>query len=478
MGGTSFGFESLSAAPGKNLRIILIKGEHSDKELWTLSTNWPNTLEAEPLLSSPPRPRSPTIIFFRLCEQAKGLLAEVREGDIVMFQSKSKEKFLSFLMATLERKAHFLPVYEYATKWEKDTVRRQIKPHWEVLDNGLVRPLYCEHERLSLPSGVIFQTSGTSGSSRFVYQSQSSLIDNAHRAKRHQNISEQSRVLVPLTLCHTGGLNMQTLPAFLARGTVFFPKKMSASIFEKFFDEEFTHALLVPLHLRSLMNRSRWRNWKARGRPTILTGSCPVSDAFYKDAEEKNMHLLGVYGLTEVGPFVAATLGSGGDGGNVFPLGQSDEAFELKLNSEGEILIKGPCVGTYLSRTQEGAWHMANCGDPWVATGDRGEKKDGVFYYLGRIKREINFAGVKINPEEIEEVLKRHPQVQDCFVFGKHNILWHEIPYVKIMARGVSLEELKIFLREHISSRKIPHKWIFVDHLDRRTSIGKLKMSS
>jgi len=68
--------------------------------------------------------------------------------------------------------------------------------------------------------------------------------------------------------------------------------------------------------------------------------------------------------------------------------------------------------------------------DGWVDTGDmvelrrsvgasRSDQKDERYYFAGRTGGIINVGGLKINPEEVEAVINRHPGVRMSRVFGR-----------------------------------------------------------
>ena len=59
--------------------------------------------------------------------------------------------------------------------------------------------------------------------------------------------------------------------------------------------------------------------------------------------------------------------------------------------------------------------------DGWVDTGDLVEQRGNRFYFAGRRGGIINVGGLKINPEEVEAVINRHPGVALSRVSGRRN---------------------------------------------------------
>jgi acyl-coenzyme A synthetase/AMP-(fatty) acid ligase len=59
--------------------------------------------------------------------------------------------------------------------------------------------------------------------------------------------------------------------------------------------------------------------------------------------------------------------------------------------------------------------------DGFVDTGDMVELRDGRYYFAGRKSGVINVGGLKVHPEEIEQVINDHPMVQMSVAFGQRN---------------------------------------------------------
>src|SRR5215469_13534818 len=92
---------------------------------------------------------------------------------------------------------------------------------------------------------------------------------------------------------------------------------------------------------------------------------------------------------------------------------------EMKLDPEsGEILVRGENVARQYWQGREMKPVAGEEG--WFRTGDLGAiDEEGNLYFKGRNKNVIvTPAGLKIYPEDLEQALRRRPQVRDCVVFG------------------------------------------------------------
>lgn len=121
------------------------------------------------------------------------------------------------------------------------------------------------------------------------------------------------------------------------------------------------------------------------------------------------------YGLTET---VGAALVSFGENTKIGTVGKPLGGVSVRINSDGEILLKGPMVF-------DGYWNdpdatAASFTDGWYNTGDLGELDDeGFLTVTGRKKDLVVTAGGKnISPAPMEESLREHPLISQALVVG------------------------------------------------------------
>ncbi len=117
-------------------------------------------------------------------------------------------------------------------------------------------------------------------------------------------------------------------------------------------------------------------------------------------------------------------------------------------------------------------------GVPWYDDGLIGYlDEDGFLYLTSREKEMIICGGVNIYPNEIEEVIKRHPSVVDAAVVRGPDKDLGEIPIAVVQlteGKQVESEEIISFVRENgLYGFKIPRLVDFVDELPRQLA-GKL----
>ena len=99
----------------------------------------------------------------------------------------------------------------------------------------------------------------------------------------------------------------------------------------------------------------------------------------------------------------------------------------------------------------------------------------GMMTLLGRGSSCINTAGEKVYPEEVEEVLKAHPAVEDALVFGVPDERFGErVAGVLSRASGTDepVDTILAAARQRLAAYKVPRQVVVVDEVP-RTQVGK-----
>ncbi|HEY1878586.1 MAG TPA: acyl-CoA synthetase [Caulobacteraceae bacterium] len=91
---------------------------------------------------------------------------------------------------------------------------------------------------------------------------------------------------------------------------------------------------------------------------------------------------------------------------------------------------------------------------------------DGSLTLLGRGNACINTAGEKVFPEEVEEALKTHPDIEDALVVGLPDEKWGQsVTGVVTLVNGATLDEaaLRAHVRETLAGYKTPKRIVIAD---------------
>jgi long-chain acyl-CoA synthetase len=165
----------------------------------------------------------------------------------------------------------------------------------------------------------------------------------------------------------------------------------------------------------------RWLFWpvhrKLGGRlRLLLSGGAALPDATHQLWERFGLRVVQGYGTSECSPVI--TMGTPDGSAPLGSVGRPLRGVELKLTAEGELLVRGPNV-------MRGYWKdpprtAEVLRDGWYATGDLAEiDRAGYVRIVGRARDLIALpSGMKVWPEDVEDVLRQDPAVRDAAVIA------------------------------------------------------------
>ena len=142
----------------------------------------------------------------------------------------------------------------------------------------------------------------------------------------------------------------------------------------------------------------------------------------------------------------------------------------------GELLVKGPQVFSgYINAPEANAKSFH---DGWYITGDVGiMEPDGFIRLVARTKEIIITGGFNVYPQEVEDVLNQHPDVEDSTVVGLPREDGSETVVAAIsLEPGAALdpEGLKDYCRKSLARYKVPRTFYHFDDLP-RDQMGKIR---
>ena len=204
-----------------------------------------------------------------------------------------------------------------------------------------------------------------------------------------------------------------------------------------------------------------------------------VAEAFYA---KYGFALKQAYGIIEVGlPFI----NSSSSADKINSVGTILPDYELKLVDQDEqgrglIMLKGP--GMFDAYLEPFALAEAIMDSGWFNTGDIGRlDNDGYLFIVGRAKNMINFIGMKIFPDEVEQILLTSPLITEVKVFGQAHDTFGEIPVAEVIIKKSAdalnkheiVRALKTFCYEHLPDYCVPKAFKLVSEIS-KTASGKI----
>lgn len=197
-----------------------------------------------------------------------------------------------------------------------------------------------------------------------------------------------------------------------------------------------------------------------------------------------NVKIFDLFGQTEMSALVSGLLPSESVGrensvGKILPFIEirvvDDNDNDVPVGEVGEAIYRSPTVMKEYYKDPEATREAMRGG--WFHGGDLVRMdKEGFIYIVDRKKDMIISGGENIYSAEIEQVICRHPKVQECAVIGVHDKEWGEaVKAIVVPKFGEQLTEKEIidFCKQHLASYKKPKSVDFVDALP-RNAMGKV----
>jgi long-chain acyl-CoA synthetase len=338
-----------------------------------------------------------------------------------------------------------------------------------------------EPEMAALDPAFIRFSSGTTGQSKGVVLSHRKLCERVVAANAALQIGPGDRVLWLLPMAHHFAVSI-ILYLYHGACTVIGASHLAEEVLASARESRATVIYGAPFHYALLAADRGTYDWPDL-RLAVSTAAPLPPEVARKFAVRFGKPVAQGLGIIEIG---LPLLNTGGAGDAPEAVGRPLPAYDVELRDEegrpvavggfGELWVKGPGMfDAYLS-----PWQTVDevCVDGWFPTGDLAETDAaGRVFIRGRKRSVINVSGMKVFPEEVEEVLRQHPAVAACRVRGIPHSMVGMIPVADIVARDGSTpkpRELAEWCRTRLSAYKVPARFIRVDQLE-LTASGKIR---
>lgn len=185
-----------------------------------------------------------------------------------------------------------------------------------------------------------------------------------------------------------------------------------------------THASLVPTQLWRLLEQGQ----VPEALHAVLLGGAAIPPALTARAEQAGIRCWCGYGMTEMASTICAKRADTHPG-----VGQPLAGCEINIVEE-EVLIRAP--GQAAGYWRDGELHPLADEEGWYHSRDRGLMAAGELQILGRLDNLFFSGGEGIQPEAIEQLLARHPQVAQAFVVPVEDAQFGHRPVAVLEASG------------------------------------------
>ncbi|MBT3170679.1 MAG: acyl--CoA ligase [Rhodospirillaceae bacterium] len=351
---------------------------------------------------------------------------------------------------------------------------------------GSLPPDRAERMGASLddPALILF-TSGTTGAPKGVTHSFRSLLARTALNRTHIGDANLARSLCVLPTHFGHGLIGNCLTPLLAGADLFLHAGMGVKavpgLGPLLVDNDITFVSSVPTFWKIALKLAKPPAKQTLGQ--IHIGSAPLSAELWRAVQSwsgtDNVH--NMYGITETANWLAGASAEtlAPEDGLIGTMWGGSAAIvdgdELRPTGEGELAMQTPALMTGYLKRDDLTREVLRAG--WFHTGDTGRiGEDGIIRLIGRRKSEINRAGMKVHPEEIDLLLERHPDVLEACAFGVPDEISGELVGTAITLKNNAVADqaqLRAWCAERIKADCVPDKWFFVAEIP-KTDRGKI----
>ncbi len=343
--------------------------------------------------------------------------------------------------------------------------------------------------------GLYVHTGGTTATPKICIVSYRQMVWNSFDILATGLTGSFNNVLITFPFFHIGGWNTFT-PLFHAGITSILMREFNPGLMLELIHEGRVENFgAVEAMLQFLIAHPKFGETDFSRVKAITTAAAPCSPAVMRVFLDKGVPISQTYGMTEAGPsnfaYIARSdsleellTNAASIGTSMFhcdaKIIDQESGREVEPGATGVLCLRSPHnFDGYLhdpARTER----VINQ-DGWVYTGDLAvQNQDGLIFIKGRADNMFISGGENISPEEIEQVLMKHPAVAGAICAGIPDPKWGQAPVALVVfhaGRRAVEAELKAFCRDSLAGYKVPQQIRPVTELP-LTSAGKLNRNA
>ncbi len=426
-------------------------------------------------------------ISYRARDNEIKVIAEISSAK-VMFAGLRYVPMIQGLKGSLKRVEHYISIEGDTTGFQEYEQLISSFPDDDVLED-------VSDEDVT----ILMFTAGTTGTPKGVMLTYKSVSSFALNNVTPLDPEQTEKNILTVPLYHIAGLQAAITGVYGGRTMVIQRQFEAKAWMETVQAERCQRAMMVPTMLKQLMDHPDFKKHDLSSLEVITYGAAPMPLEVIKRAidEFPNTRFINAFGQTESAATITALQpddhdmrGLTGEAREkkmkrLSSIGRPLAGIEIRIVDEdgnevpsgvpGEIVARGEQVMKgYYGQEAETKRTIRN---GWLFTGDLGYRdEEGYIFLSGRAKDLIIRGGENIAPNEIEEVILKHPAVDDCAVIGLPDVDWGErVMAVVVKKKGAKVSEQEIidFARPHLASHKRPEAVVFTDELPRNV-MGKV----
>jgi long-chain acyl-CoA synthetase len=335
---------------------------------------------------------------------------------------------------------------------------------------------------------VLQYTGGTTGVSKGAMLTHGNLIMNMAQSLEmvaSNMVKGEETILTALPLYHIFAFTVNMLGYWYLGGhNVLIPNPRPLTNLQKAFEK---YPITTLTGVNTLFNGLNNEPWFRDHPPKALKSSCAGGMALQGAVAKRWQEVTGTpviegYGLTESSPVLTFNpVDKVREGTIGIPVPSTDikcvddEGKDVPIGQPGELIARGPQImAGYWKKPDETAKTIR---DGWLYTGDVAiQDEDGFFRIVDRKKDMVLVSGFNVFPNEVEDVLAKHPAVLEAAVIGVPDGAAGEAVkafVVKKPGMEVTSDDMRSFCRDQLTAYKVPKFVEFRTELP-KSNVGKI----
>lgn len=333
---------------------------------------------------------------------------------------------------------------------------------------------------------ILTMTSGSTGNPKPIDISQNNKYERSMAHIRVYNIVKEDRILAATPLYHSLAERLVILPLILGATSILLPRFTPAIWLNCAKEQNVTFTIAVSAQLAQILELL-----KKPDAPSIDTFRAIVSSSALLE-ENVKLELIDklqcefheMYGTSETSTITnicfqkarnkQKSVGLPFDEAKIRIFDEDDR--DCMANEVGEIACKSSltCKGYYKQETMM----AAATHEGYFHTGDLGYlDEDGYLYFAGRKKEIIITGAVNVYPHDIDVVVGKIPEVEECAAFAYPDDRLGEVVALAVVPKEdteLKVRTIKTYCARNLADFQQPHKIFIVDQLPKNT-MGKLQ---
>lgn len=344
-----------------------------------------------------------------------------------------------------------------------------------------------EDKANAFETAVLLVSGGTTGIPKLIPRTHADYLYDADTFAKVCKFSEETVYLAAIPAAHNFAFANPGIVGTMLNGgeSVMARTGSPDEILELIECEYVTTTAMVPSLLAVCSDMAGWEEFNLESMETILVGGSTVSyEILAKGKEAFDCEIRQVYGTAEgvncICPEDMPLKDMADCQGRA--ISEADKVRIIDANGNflgngkiGELVLRGPyTILNYYNC--EAANEESFMEDGFYKTGDMAfVDEDENLHVIGRLKEQINKAGEKIVPSELEEIIGSHEQIRDVAVIGiDDDELGSKVCVCIVSDADIKLEDLCAFMeKKQIASYKWPDCIFRVDNFP-LTAVGKV----